>query len=72
MFHYILHIVFFFKLLSCIDMKLEFNTKVVFMVLFDFVMRFSWPPMNFGPASVTGHVQTSQPVLDKFCFWCYH
>jgi hypothetical protein len=52
MFYYFVHIVILFKLPSCIDMKLEFNTKVVFMVLFDFVMRFL-APMNFGHASTT-------------------
>jgi hypothetical protein len=43
MFRYFVHIVIFFKLLSCIDIKLEFNAKLVFMVLLNFLMWF------FGP-----------------------
>jgi hypothetical protein len=41
---------FFFKPISCINMKLEFY---VTLVLLDFVVWFSWPSMNSHHASAT-------------------
>jgi hypothetical protein len=43
-------------------MKLEFNTKVAFTVLFNFVMQSFWPPMNlgFGSANACWYVVLSR------------
>jgi hypothetical protein len=47
MFASFVHIVSFFKLVSYIDMKLEFYETLVFTVLLNFVMWSSWAPLNF-------------------------
>jgi hypothetical protein len=53
MFASFVYIVFFFKLVSGIDMKLDFMQHYYFTILFDFVMRSSWHPMNLlGPLMI--------------------
>jgi hypothetical protein len=47
MFASFVHIVSFFKLVSYINMKLEFYETLVFTVLLNFVMWSSWGPLNF-------------------------
>lgn len=42
------HIVFFFKLASCINMKLEFYATLVFTILLDFVMGALHSSMHFN------------------------
>jgi hypothetical protein len=53
MFHYFVYIVIFFKFLSCIDIKLKFNAKLVFLWYYLILSCGFLAPVNFGPASAT-------------------
>jgi hypothetical protein len=47
---FVFYIVYFFKLVSCIDMNLEFYVTLVFIVLLDFITWSSWSSINSRPA----------------------